>query len=222
VAPEGTLDLPLQGPPYLQFDTRALRIAADQPGGPPRIATAGVSHLRLDPVAGATSITLSAQSIALPEPRPGEILPLGPRLASLSFDAAMHGSLHLARLDAASLTAWRDGGGAVDISRLALGYGPLGLSAQGRFALDGDLQPAGQATLTIVGYAATLQALTASHVLTASMARAIGAVMTLLAHAPDGGGAPLVDTTLAVRHQVVSIAGFPLARLPPLLWPDGS
>jgi len=221
-APDGTLAAPLQGAPYLTFDARALRVQADQPGGPPRVLTTGLWHLRIDPAPGRTALTLSTQAIVLPDPRPGEVLPLGPRLASLSFDATLQGDLDVARLDAATLAAWRDAGGGLEVQRLALGYGPLGLSGQGRLGLDGDLQPSGRVALQILGYAQTLQALIAAHVLTAAAGRAIGAVMSLLAHAPEGGGVPQVDTDVTLQQRTLGVAGYGLLKFPELIWPSGS
>ncbi len=168
----------------------------------------------------------SAQSIALPEPMPGEIWPLGRRLASVAFEVAASGRLPPPAasgpwLDAASLAAWRDSGGAVAVRRLAVGYGPLGVSGGGRLTLDAQLQPRGEAALTVLGYTETLDALVAAHVVTGHAAQAAGAVLALLARPPVGGGAPEVALNLVLRDRVLTAAGFPLLRLPALTWPGG-
>ena len=225
-SPDWRLDARLDGSGAVATDARDLTMTIAAQRGPPRQASAALLHLQAQPLAGALDIVGSAQSIALPEPRPGEVWPLGRHLASVAFEASLSGRLPPpsasgAWPDAADLAAWRDSGGAVVIKRLALGYGPLGVSGGGRAVLDAALQPAGQADLTVLGYAETLDALVAAHVLTAHAAQAAGAVLGLLARAPAGGGAPEVALGVTVRDRTLSVAGFPLLRAPPLSWPAG-
>ncbi len=120
------------------------------------------------------------------------------------------------------MAAWRDAGGAFLVQRLALGYGPLGLSGNGRFGLDERLQPSGEAQVQVLGYAETLKTLTASHVMTAHAAQAIGAVLALLARPPEGGGAPEVDAAVSLQNRTLTVAGFPLVQLSPITWPSGN
>jgi hypothetical protein len=211
---QGQVAAPLRGAPFLALDAAATQVASGE-----RVLGAGRTHIRIDPRAAGVALSVSAQSIALPALPEGEDYALGPRLASLSGDAELQGAVDPARLDAGALASWRDAGGGLTVARLALGYGPLGLSAQGRFGLDGDLQPAGTAQLRIVGYQQTIQALVAGHALTAAAGRAVGALLTLLATTPQDGGVPEVDTTLHLEHRTLSVAGYDLLRLRPVSWP---
>ena len=202
------------------LDGTELRLLVGPGDQPPALTTVALLHLQsaqtaLPNASGDIALVGSAQSIALPS-LPGIVLPLGPRIASVAFDAVLHTPLAPPYLTAAALTRWRDADGLVAVRRFAIGYGPLGLSGQGRFTLDAGLQPTGRAALHVVGQTETLDALVAGHVITSHVASAAGAVFDLLAQTPAGGGAPQVDTTLELRDGLLIVAGFPLLRLPRL------
>ena len=223
-SPDWRLDLLLDGSGIATTDARELSLEYPGPGAGPRVATIALVHLQTQPSRRSLELTGSAQSIALPTPLPSEIWPLGRRLASVAFDAVLSGRppflpILASSADAPSLAAWRDSGGAVDIRRLALGYGPLGLSGSGRAELDSRLQPIGTAELTLLGYAETLDTLVAAHLLDAHAAQAAGAVLSLLAGPPAGGGSPQVTLAVRLRGGVLSAAGFPLLRVPDVTWP---
>ena len=214
-----SVEMPFDRPGMTEMDARDLRVGLLQPNGQERVTTAALAHLQVSAQAAGTRYDGSAQSIGLPSPLPGEVQPLGPRLASLAFEAVVRGDLSAFTLNAATLAAWRDAGGAVEVSRLALGYGPLGLSGQGRFRLDAQLQPEGEASLRIIGYAQTIQALVGAKLLSAHAATAAGAVLGLLARPPEGGGASQVQTTASLLDGVLTVAGFPLLRVANVAWP---
>ncbi len=222
-SPDWHLDSALDGS-ETSTDARSLDIAIAQPTGGARHAQVALAHLQARPVASALDVAGSAQSITLPAPLPGENWPLGRHLASVAFEAELHGTLPAptatrAWLSPATLSAWRDSGGAIDMQRLAVGYGPLGVAGQAHLALNAALQPEGTATLRVLGYAETLDALVAAHVVTAHAARAAEAVLALLARAPAEGGAPEVSLDVTLRDRVLTIAGFPVTKLPNLTWP---
>ncbi len=217
----------LDGSGIVATDARGLRLAIAEAGGPPRDVQAALLHLQAQPVGEALNLVGSAQSIVLPAPLPGEAWPLGRHVASAAFELVAHGRLPQPTdaagwLDRAALAAWRDSGGALDVRRLAVGYGPLGVSGGGHLALDAELQPTGQASFQLLGYAETLDALAAAHVVTAHAAQAAAAVLGLLARAPADGGAPEVPLGVSLRDRVLTAAGFPLLRLPMLTWPGGA
>jgi hypothetical protein len=166
------------------------------------------------------NFSLSAGDIALPPPQPGRVWPLGAHIASLVIAGAVTGQMPLTPSLSARAVAWRDAGGKLQLSHVSIGWGPLGVTGSGELALDGHLQPAGTATLRIVGYDQTLDALAAGGALPPRAAAAAKAVLGLLAHTPDGGGAPLVDAPLTLRDSQLSLGMIPLVRLPPLVWPD--
>ena len=187
--------------------------------------TAALAHLLLVP--GAldtqnaldTQITFSAQAIDLPDPSSGKAWPLGNRLASLSGDATLHGALPDIATTAA-MSGWRALGGRLDVTRAAFGYGPLGVSGNGSATLDAALQPTATAELHVLGAAATVDALVAAHVLSGSAATAAKGLLSLLTRTPEDGGAPQTNLPLRLQDRIVSLAGFPLAKLPVLAWPQ--
>jgi hypothetical protein len=220
-ASQAGLDAPLRGPPWASIDVKDLQAQWTGTDGVVRVLTVPLVHLRFEPTLEGLAVTGSAQAITLPEPRPGEVMPLGRRLASVSFDATLRRGLPAAPMTTQSLAAWRDAGGALMLQRLAVGYGPLGIAGQGRFGLDQRLQPSGEATVQVLGYAQTLQALATAHLITSHESQTVGAVLALLARTPEGGGTPRVDVTVSLQNQTVTIAGFPLLRVPAINWPDG-
>lgn len=224
-SPDWRIDLPLGGSGIASTDARTLEVTTTAPGGAPRRTQIALLHLQAQPLGAALDLTGSAQSIVLPEPLADETWPLGRRLASVAFEAALSGSLPPPRApdtswpDAASASAWRESGGRIELRRVAIGYGPLGLAGSADLSLDAQLQPAGQAALRVLGYADTLDALVAAHVIDGHAARAAGAVLALLARPPQEGAAPEVALDLTLRDRVLTAAGFPLLRLSPLAWP---
>jgi hypothetical protein len=170
----------------------------------------------------AFSTALDATEITLP---PGTRWPLGNRIAALSLDAALDGPVLSDPVPALAdprrqASQWRDGGGTVDVRRLSLGWGPLGLTARATLALDGQLQPAGTGVVRLVGYAEAADMLATTGALTRSAATAAKAVLGLLARVPEDGGAAEVELPLTLQDRTLAMRQFPLMRLPVLTWPD--
>jgi hypothetical protein len=115
--------------------------------------------------------------------------------------------------------AWRDGGGSLEVTHLAMGWGPLGLSSSATLALDDQLQPMGSGSARIVGYGEALDRLAAGGLLTRSAATAAKAVLSLLAGTGDGGEPSEVDVPLTLQYRTLSMRQVPLVRLPELDWP---
>lgn len=218
-ATEWHIDVPLQQADRAAMDATGWRAEWTQAGEAPRSLAADLVHVLAVPDALDTHMTFSAQAIDLPPPSAGREWPLGRRLASISGDATLHEPLPDTG-NPAALAGWRDLGGRLTVSRGAFGYGPLGVLGSGSLTLDAALQPAAAAELHVLGAAATLDALAQAHVLTADAAMAAKAVLGLLTRTPEAGGAPVVDLPLRLRDRVLSLAGYPLARLPALSWPQ--
>jgi hypothetical protein len=168
--------------------------------------------------AGEAALTwrLATEAISLPASRAWA---LGSRISSLSIEGAVDGPVPLARGLVPRATAWRDGGGTLEIGHMALGWGPLGLSGAATLALDQRLQPMGTGSLRMVGYAAALDALANGRVLTPSAAVAAKAVLSLLATAPEDGGPAEVEVPLTLRDRTLAMRQVPLVKLPELIWP---
>lgn len=207
------VDIGAGAPQALALDASGVRFAAG--GGIGLLQAQADLH---DPAA--VAFRLTAEAIAFPPP-PAPQPALGGHIASASLDGVWRGGWPVAEDPAASAAAWRAAGGEVAVTRLAVGWGPLGVSGGGTATLDDRLQPAGSARLRLVGYDAALGALADGHALAPRAAQAAQAVMALLARAPDGGGAPVVEAPLTLSEGTLSMGRIPLARVPQFAWPSG-
>ncbi len=161
----------------------------------------------------AATFSVSAEAIALPAVVKW---PLGGNISSFSANGVINGPLPSTRDATRWAEAWRDGGGSLAITHLALGWGPLGLTASATLALDDQLQPMGSGNGRIVGYAPTLDRLAASGMLTKSAATAAKAVLSLMAGTDEPSA---VDVPLTLQYRTLSMRQVPLVRLPELDWP---
>lgn len=164
----------------------------------------------------AATFSISSEAIALPA---GIKWPLGPNISSFSMDGRLHGPLPGVRDIKRSAEAWRDGGGSLEITHLATGWGSLGLTASATLALDDQLQPMGSGNARIVGYADTLDRLAAAGTLTKSAATAAKAVLSLMAGTSDADEPSSVDVPLTLQYRTLSMRQIPLLRLPEVDWP---
>jgi hypothetical protein len=164
----------------------------------------------------AATFSLSTEAIALPA---GIKWPLGVNISSLSMDGRMNGPLPDTRDITRWAEAWRDGGGSLEITHLAMGWGPLGLTSSATLALDDQLQPMGSGNGRIVGYAETLDRLAVGGMLTKSAATAAKAVLSLMAGTSDTDEPSSVDVPLTLQYRTLSMRQVPLLRLPELDWP---
>lgn len=217
--------MPLQADPSAQaLDLHADTLHASVPvAGAAAAMTVG--HLDVDAVLNqaaaqgqpAVSMAVKANSIDLPSRLHW---PLGPHIASAALDAALNGRLP----DATGLTAvaagWRDGGGSLEVRHVETHWGPLGLTATAKLALDPELQPTGTGTAHITGYAETLDALARNGLMSRSAATTAKAVLSLLADTPGDGGPAEVDVPLSLQYRTLSMRQVPLVRLPELDWPQ--
>ena len=103
--------------------------------------------------------------------------------------------------------------------RLALGWGPLGVSGNATIGLDEHMQPTGTATVRLIGYDAGLDALASNGAIPQHMARAAKGVLNILARRPEGGGSPQVELPLSLQDRTLAAGHFPLVRLPQFVWP---
>jgi hypothetical protein len=174
-----------------------------------------------DQSAPAARFALSSEAISLPGTMKS---PLGSNISSLSLDGAVNGKLpqtgDIRSRDIRQWAlAWRDDGGSLEITHLAMGWGPLGLTASATLALDDQLQPMGSGSGRLVGYAETLDRLAAAAILTRSAATAAKAVLSLMAGTPNGDTPSAVDVPLTLQYRTLSMRQVPLVRLPELDWP---
>lgn len=114
-------------------------------------------------------------------------------------------------------TQWRDQGGVVEVRAFNAQAGELAIQATGKARLDAMLQPALEGTAILRGYRPTLDAMVQASAIPASAAVAINAVLGLLS---GRGGQAGATVPVRLADGVLSLAGFPLMRLPALEWPE--
>lgn len=197
-------------------------LTSSPPAGPsPGLTIAGLrGHGEMHPAApageAALQISLAATAIDLPADRTWA---LGPRMDSLDLEGALNGPLPRLPGLAARAAAWRDRGGAVEVQRLAMQWGRLGVNASATLALDQSLQPMGAATARLTGTAAALDAMEANGAINRRAAAAAKAVLALMVRPGGDGTPPETEVPLTLQDRLVSLGRIPLARMPELVWP---
>ena len=169
-----------------------------------------------DQTQSAATFTISAEAIALPE---NIRWPLGTNISSLSMDGRLNGLSPVDGNIRQWAENWRDGGGSLEITHFAMGWGPLGVTSSATLALDDQLQPMGSGNGRIVGYADTLDRLAAGGMLSRSAATAAKAILSLLAGTSGPDEPSSVDVPLTLQYRTLSMRQVPLVRLPELDWP---
>ena len=185
--------VPLGSPGPANLDAKNIRFGAPLAGMTVGLIT---GTFAAQPAArqgeAALNVSLSAEAIALPPP-PAPRPALGDRIASATLEGSIDGPLPPGSDPAARASAWRQGGGIVQVRHFAVGWGPLGLSGSATIGLDAGLQPEGTASVRAIGYDAALAALADAGVMTHPAAQAVRALLGLLARTPEGGGTPVVE-----------------------------
>ena len=228
----GALDLPFVAArleAFVPLDAgpapRGMALLADGILAATPAGEAELRHARLSIAPGfagqepALLLDLLAEGLRLP---PGAAGPAFAALGSEVEAAALAGALTgppPMPPSARRARAWRDAGGALDLQRVALRWGPLGGEGRMRLVLDQSLQPAGAGTLRVAGAPAVLGAMEGAGLLAPSAARAAQGAVAMLSRVPPEGGPPEVELPVGIMQGRVSLARIPLLQLPPLAWP---
>lgn len=114
-----------------------------------------------------------------------------------------------------AVTAWRDGGGTIDLRDVELAWGPLEIKGDGAASLDAALRPEGKLRAEIRGYDATLDALAAAGSIRDDDVNTAKFALSLVAK-PGPDGRPFVTTPLSAREGRLFIGPAPILSLPPL------
>ncbi len=239
-ADRATIDAPLRwpesvsatnpGPIRMRADGQQVRLGSGailavaspdlQLGIADGVATLAGTNVGIAPAfeAGALLLRLGPEGLALSARR---LKPLDTvRMPGRVVDAlALHASATPPFPSAGDLrsaaAAWRGAGGAVEVSEVTFTMGSAHAVGHGRIELDDALQPRLNGTVHVTGYEAGLDELAAAGVLARQTVVAAKAVLGLLAApAPDGGA----DVPVEVAGGVLTVARFPLLRVPGLEW----
>ena len=172
----------------------------------------GVDALWLELAPAAFHLSLS--SVTLPDPG----LPLGVTVNALEVQAHSTIPLPQQRDPAAAAAAWRDAGGQLVVSAATLQWGPLDVHGTASVALDQALQPVGNGSLHITGYAQAVDALARAGIISRNNAKVAGTLLGLLSH-QGSDGVPQADLPFTLHDGLVMAGAIPLMKLPTLAWP---
>ena len=143
---------------------------------------------------------------------PAEVL--GTQIAHAELSLSFKGRLPGGSL-AKSIAAWRDGGGTIEINRVAVKWGPVDADGNGTLALDAQDRPLGAFTARWRGFSETIDALQSMGKL--KPFAAAGAKIALRSLARANHDAPdEIKLPLTAQDGRLFVAGMPLLKLPAL------
>jgi len=187
----------------LDIAIRDLSLKGDKPGIGGFAIAKGRLRAARPGSAGADARTPSAQlEVRLSELRLPRFLssPLGDGVRELEIEARLLGDLAAGPVRD-SLEAWRDGGGTVEIRRLAVRHGPMAVRADGTLALDGQLQPIGAFTARIEGFFAAIDALQKTGMVKARDAVTAKMILGVMSRRPENGGPATLNLALTLQDR---------------------
>lgn len=222
----GTLTLQVDAgrlPAATSLVVHDLSMAAEDPGDAVEIQRLSASGRSADrPSSGAAgagyAIRIDADGIRLPRQLD---LPLGERIAHLAVDAVFDRRLGTRSDLPGALAAWRDSGGAVELNKVRLRYGPLHLDGSGTAALDAALQPIGTFVARIQGFQEAVSALGARGYIDEQTALRARAALAILGRPGANGGAATLSVPLSLHDRRLSVGPLPLMLVPVIEWPRG-
>ncbi|WP_187830030.1 DUF2125 domain-containing protein [Siccirubricoccus phaeus] len=169
----------------------------------------------------AASLNLVLDRLRLPPEMLGPAgAALGPAVEALSLTGTLSGPLPAGPVRAREAARWRDAGGVLTLSALALRWGPLGAEGAGQVRLDAALQPRGAATLRVTGGEAALDAAQAAGAVPPRSAMAARLMLRVMSRPAEGGGPPQVELPLTLEDRLLMLARLPLLTLPAVNWPE--
>ncbi len=161
------------------------------------------------------SASLNASGITLPDPG---LSPFGDKIASLQTDIDVLVRPTRTGTLSEQLDIWRRSGGAVEVRRLSVRHGVLGLDGDGTITLDQNLQPEGAFGASVVGFNPAIDALMAQGLVKKPEGRLAKAALGLFAKVPAGGGPKRIDVPLTIQDRKLTVGPFPLMRVPRVHW----
>lgn len=159
--------------------------------------------------------SLKAAGIRLSDP---ELSPFGEEIASLEVDIDVDVRPTSAPSLPEQLDIWRRDGGAIEVRRLSVRHGVLGLDGDGTITLDRNLQPEGAFGASVSGFNPAVDALIAQGLVPEAEGQLAKAALGLFAKVPPGGGPKTIDIPLTVQEGRLSAGPFPLMRIPKIYW----
>lgn len=143
-------------------------------------------------------------------PRP---MPLGNEISALDLQVSLQGGIDGLPAGAHPVVYWRDQGGALDVTKMHLAWGPVITDTNGTLSLDQEMRPLGAMTARITGHNVLVDIARAEGQLSEDGASAAKVALGLLAAA--NGGRLSVPLNMQDGHVFLGPVKF--ARLMPLL-----
>ena len=208
----------LTGDVVLGADTNTLAVSVRQLSGAGATAGELVAHVALPRRAPRNhrdlglAATVQFYHLTLPKP----VKALGDTIESCDVDIRIMGGLPPGDWRQA-LTAWRDGGGTVELIQSNLQWGALQLEANGTLALDTDLQPTAALSASIVDHAALVDAAVAAGMLPKKNATLVKLVLDLIAKRGNDRQTRLT-APVTVQNGKLSIGRAEIGKVPRIEW----
>lgn len=161
------------------------------------------------------ALTLELDSLKLPKTNG---LTLGENIRSIALDASLLGPLPEGDLKS-RLAAWRDAGGTIVVTNLALDWGPVGLKTNGTLTLDEAMRPLGAFTADITGYDQAIDLLVTNEIVPLGEAFMYKIAFGLLAQHGEDDGNGTLSLPLTVQDGRLTVGPVTLLEVPPLLEP---
>jgi len=144
---------------------------------------------------------------------------LGAEIAAVTVEARLDGVLAPSGGSLApALTAWRDGGGTLEVTRLALSWGPLRAEGDGTAALDAALQPQGAFSLRVQGLAQLLSALERQRLIEPQAAAIARLALTAFSRPGADGTTPELQVPVTIQQRRLFLGPIALVTLPAIRW----
>lgn len=192
-------DARMQGRSDLPYSAASLEVEVLRPEADPEDALAPSLKLRVE-----------GRDLVVP---PLELTPLGPRMRRLNLDSTLKGRIEGRQL-AAALRLWSAAGGVLEVPRLDMLWGPLGLSGNATLALDQDLQPEGALGARMTGFFRALEAFAEAGWLSVSTASFAKVVLGSLSRPNPEGGSPILDVAVTLQERTLYIGKVKIGTLP--------
>ena len=220
VAAEGSQTVAVGDGPALAFQAERETVRVPFSGAPTTLDVRSLQTEGLERAWQVQAVTAAMTALALSFTATG--VQVTPAL-SAPFDGGLTASSRVLISPAfpvlptpgASAAAWQGASGHVDVASFVLDWGTLHVTGHGGGGLDGQLQPMGRADLQVQGATEMLAAAAQGGLVPARLASAVRAVLQLLTLAARGGPVPI---PVVLAEQRLTVAGFPLVRVPELRW----
>lgn len=153
------------------------------------------------------------EALVLPKKKAG---PLGPSVAHLAVDGILLGPIPDGNQQQV-LKRWRDAGGVLELGRVELDWGPLGLDGKGTLGLDQKFRPLGTFTARMRGLMQTLDLLISAGLLKPGQAVPAKIALLALGGKKDENGERVIVLPITLQDGQLYLGPAPVVRISPVL-----